>query len=63
MRRLTVSTLHRVSGDTCRQRWSKVPQLRLAGRWLEAAGFTTGERVTVLVQNGALVITAATAQL
>ncbi len=33
-----------------------VPFLRLAGRWLSAAGFAPGERVSVQVEEGRLVI-------
>ena len=36
---------------------SVVPCLRLAGKWLEQAGFRSGQAVSVLVENGRLVIT------
>ncbi|WP_087131074.1 SymE family type I addiction module toxin [Caballeronia pedi] len=32
--------------------------MRLAGRWLEQAGFAPGQRVKVNVEHGRLVITA-----
>lgn len=34
-----------------------VPQLRLAGRWLEACGFRVGDVLTVSVEDGAVVLT------
>jgi type I toxin-antitoxin system toxin SymE len=34
----------------------KLPMLRLRGRWLLAAGFTTGTRVSVTVMAGCLVL-------
>jgi toxic protein SymE len=34
------------------------PWIQLAGRWLEEAGFTPGQRVRVNVEHGRLVITA-----
>lgn len=34
-----------------------VSELRLAGRWLEDAGFKIGEPVTVEILNGSLVVT------
>lgn len=52
MRKLTVSTLFRPL------KWSTqlVPFLRLSGNWLAIAGFNPGDKVTVRVENGALVI-------
>ncbi|AQH02080.1 hypothetical protein A9R05_22985 [Burkholderia sp. KK1] len=35
------------------------PWLKLAGRWLEQAGFESGQRAKVEVQHGKLVITPA----
>jgi hypothetical protein len=39
-------------------RWETqfVPFIRLSGKWLAAAGFVPGRRVTVRVENGALII-------
>jgi len=34
-----------------------VPELRLGGRWLEKAGFTTGQRVKIFQEPGRLIIT------
>jgi toxic protein SymE len=34
------------------------PWLRLAGRWIEHAGFIPGQRVRINVEHGRLVITA-----
>jgi hypothetical protein len=52
MRALTVSTLHRPR----RHDYARTAQIRLAGRWLESAGFPRGSRVVVQVQQGQLVI-------
>jgi toxic protein SymE len=35
------------------------PWMKLAGRWIEHAGFEPGQRVKVAVENGRLTITAA----
>jgi toxic protein SymE len=58
-RQLTVSALWRSYGHPSRPQFTKVPHLRLSGRWLEAAGFSTGAAVKVRVDQGQLVITAA----
>ena len=52
MRTLTVSKLFRPL------KWSTqfVPFIRLGGNWLALAGFHPGERVTVRVEKGALII-------
>ena len=34
------------------------PWLKLAGRWIENAGFTAGQRVKIAVEHGRLTITA-----
>jgi toxic protein SymE len=34
------------------------PWLKLAGRWIEQAGFQAGQRVKITVKKGRLVITA-----
>jgi len=45
--------LHETRGKvSCR-----VPQLRLAGRWLEACGFRVGDVLRLSVEEGALVLT------
>lgn len=33
-----------------------VPQIRLQGNWLKAAGFSTGDTVEVVVEDGRVVI-------
>lgn len=52
MKTLTVSKLFRPL------RWKEqfVPFLRCSGKWMEAAGFHPGTKVTVRVENGALII-------
>ncbi|HEN3566299.1 TPA: type I toxin-antitoxin system SymE family toxin [Yersinia enterocolitica] len=37
------------------------PQLTLKGRWLEALGFTTGQRIEVITEPGQLIIRIASA--
>ncbi|EPS8493592.1 SymE family type I addiction module toxin [Yersinia enterocolitica] len=37
------------------------PKLILSGKWLEALGFTTGQRVTVTPEHGQLIIRTAPA--
>lgn len=52
MKSLTVSKLFRPL------RWKEqfVPFIRMGGNWLAMAGFHPGDRVTVRVENGALII-------
>lgn len=56
MKTLTVSKLFRAL------RWESqfVPFIRCGGKWLAAAGFHPGDKVTVRVENGALIIEPAT---
>ncbi|WP_404980237.1 MULTISPECIES: SymE family type I addiction module toxin [unclassified Caballeronia] len=35
-----------------------MPWIKLAGRWIEQAGFMPGQRVKINVEHGRLVITA-----
>ena len=56
-RRLHITTLHRAGGSLSRPRWSRVPQIRLSGHWLQRAGFTAGDRVHVELRDGVLLIT------
>lgn len=58
MRTLTVSTLFRdtVNRNSIR-RPRRVPNIRLVGDWLAAAGFAPGSRIEVQVSDGQLVIT------
>jgi hypothetical protein len=51
-RTLTVSTLFR----PLRWKTQFVPFLRIAGNWFQMAGFNPGDKVTVSVEDGALVI-------
>ncbi|MFP1787636.1 SymE family type I addiction module toxin [Lonsdalea quercina] len=37
-----------------------LPQLTIKGRWLEALGFTTGQRIEVIPKAGQLIIRLAT---
>ncbi len=65
-RQLTISRLYPNYSHTGWQSLSRsrnhgrsqepVPFLRLAGRWLASAGFAVGERVSVQVEDGRLVI-------
>jgi hypothetical protein len=34
-----------------------VPELKLSGAWLEAAGFKAGEKVNIAIQDNQLIIT------
>jgi hypothetical protein len=34
-----------------------VPELKLSGAWLEAAGFRAGEKVNIAIQDNQLIIT------
>ncbi|MBA3900780.1 MAG: type I addiction module toxin, SymE family [Bacteroidetes bacterium] len=34
-----------------------VPELKVSGVWLEAAGFRAGEKVTITIQENQLIIT------
>jgi hypothetical protein len=52
-RKLNVSTLFR---DTAHASSVPIPHLRLTGQWLEAAGFSPGARVRVVVHHGQLII-------
>ena len=52
-RTLTVSTLFR----PLRWKTQFVPFLRIAGNWFAMAGFHPGDKVTVRVESGSLIIT------
>lgn len=52
MRTLTISKLFR----PLKWRTQFVPWIRLSGNWLAMAGFNPGEKVTVRVENGSLII-------
>jgi len=58
IRTLTVSTVHREWGTTCRRQHSYVPALRLNGQWLRSVGFAPGQRVQVILGAGTIVIAA-----
>ena len=53
MRSLTVSSLYRP------RRWESqsVPYVRLSGKWLARAGLTPGQRLTVRLEHGSLILT------
>ncbi|WP_081262457.1 SymE family type I addiction module toxin [Ralstonia solanacearum] len=36
----------------------RLPWIKLAGRWIEQAGFTPGQRVRVVVEHGRMIIAA-----
>jgi len=57
-RTLTVKELQRQRYDraTLRSTYTDVPAITLAGRWVEAAGFTPGLAVVVTVEAGRLVV-------
>jgi Toxin SymE, type I toxin-antitoxin system len=58
MRRLTISSLRREWSNMYRTSYgAPVPYLRLAGNWLEQAGFTPGQKVSVSVEDRVLTIT------
>lgn len=48
-----------ISEKMQQRRWNyaRVPELRLAGKWFESAGFNTGDVVNVEVKEGKLIIT------
>jgi hypothetical protein len=50
-------TIDRVARSKTHGGYLYYPSLRLVGRWLERAGFGYGERVTVIVESGRLIIT------
>jgi len=52
-RTLTVSTLFR----PLRWKTQFVPFLRIAGNWFAMAGFHPGDKVTVRIEDGSLIIT------
>ncbi len=58
-RRVTIQQSSRYRGLSARTRTDPplYPWLKLAGRWLELAGFEAGQRVKVTVEDNRLVIT------
>ena len=54
-RKLTVSSLY--VGQKSEYESNFFPFIRLSGRWLERAGFSLGQTVSVLVESGKLTIT------
>lgn len=34
------------------RKFKTVPEIKLAGKWLEAAGFTPGEMVEIMIESG-----------
>lgn len=51
MKRLTVSSLYRVSGRDAQARGSRVPAVRLTGHWLTRLGFAPGVKLNVRVEQ------------
>jgi len=47
----------KVYGQSNGYNYQDVPTIVLKGKWLEAAGFDIGDRVTLECENGRLVIT------
>jgi len=58
VRYLKLHPFYRQSQVTCSHK--KVPELRLCGKWLEKAGFSPENYVSVTVMNGLLVIRSTT---
>lgn len=54
-KKVSITSLHRATSRGS----SKVPYLRMSGRWLEQLGFPTGTRVIVSGEPGKLVLTVA----
>lgn len=50
------STRHSSQTDNMTVRYSRCPALHLKGKWLEEAGFTTGQPVNIMIQHGQLII-------
>ena len=38
------------------RRYIEVPKIQMEGKWLEAIGFSVGDRITVVYQNGEIII-------
>lgn len=62
MKTHTVSSLHRESGQGCMRRHTRVPAVRLTGKWLAALGFTAGVKIRVHATAGTLTLTTEAAQ-
>ena len=55
-RKLKIEELYRQDTRGYRTAYTRVPQIRLKGRWLKQAGFEAGGQVNVVVEDGRLVI-------
>lgn len=51
-----VSVRHQHKATLMTTHYSRHPALHLKGNWLEAAGFTTGQAVTITTKKGQLII-------
>ena len=58
MKTRIVSKQFRQSGPDHRCTWTKVPAIRLTGKWLAQLGFEPGAKFTVRVEGSALVLNA-----
>jgi hypothetical protein len=54
MKTRTVSKTFRQSGPDHRCTWTKVPAIRLTGKWLAHLGFAPGSKFTVRVEGSVL---------
>ena len=50
--------LRRMQVTYCTTQKGLVPMIRLRGKWLQAAGFTYGTQLSVLVEDGRITLTA-----
>ena len=51
-----ISVRHQPKADTTKTHYSKHPALHLKGNWLQEAGFTTGQSVTITAEKGRLIV-------
>lgn len=51
-----ISVCHEPKAKEARTHYSKHPALHLKGNWLEEAGFTTGQSVTITTKKGKLIV-------
>ncbi|MEQ1862882.1 MAG: SymE family type I addiction module toxin [Chthoniobacteraceae bacterium] len=56
MKRLTVSSLYRQSGEGAQARGTRVPAVRLTGAWLARLGFTAGTKLNVRTVGPVLIM-------
>lgn len=51
-----INVRHEPKAARARTHYSKHPLLHLKGNWLEQAGFTTGQPVTITAKKGKLIV-------